>query len=237
MKSASFPLLVLLTAIVLAGCAQTKSHQAASVPTLQGKIAQVMVMPVDVQIAQVTTSGLKEPNAAWTEQGVRSVEAGLRAELAGRQVEVSNYQAPDDPLKIVAPEHEQILKLHEAVGRSILIHKYLPGYRLPTQEDRFNWTLGRGAGVLKEDTGADYALFVYARDSFASAGRVAYSVFMAALFGVNVPLGQQEAFASLVDLESGRIAWFNVLTSKHGDLRERESARNSMESLLEDAPI
>ena len=49
--------------------------------------------------------------------------------------------------------------LREAVGETILIHKYLPGYQLPTKVGRFDWTLGDHVKALREQHGADYALF------------------------------------------------------------------------------
>jgi len=85
---------------------------------------------------------------------------------------------------------EQILKLHEVVGQTVLIHKYIPIYDLPTKEGCFDWGLGECLKSLKEDTGADYALFVYLRDSYTSLGRAALIV-AAALFGVGLQGGVQ----------------------------------------------
>ena len=121
-------------------------------------------------------------------------------------------------------------------GQSILVHKYIPYSALPTKKDKFDWTLGPDAAVLGEEYDADYALFVYMRDSFASSGRMAV-ILVGALFGVGVPGGQQIGFASLVDLRTGQILWFNRLFSEVGDLREPESAHTAVEYLLDELPL
>jgi hypothetical protein len=122
------------------------------------------------------------------------------------------------------------------VGGAILIHKYSGQLlALPTKIDKFDWSLGEGVNILREDFGADYGLFIFWRDSYASPGRVAMMVGMAAL-GVVAPGGRQIGFASLVDLRSGEIVWFNFQVRGTGDLRGEETALSSVQSLLTDFP-
>jgi hypothetical protein len=111
----------------------------------------------------------------------------------------------------------------------------VPVHRLPTKDGKFDWSLGAGVGHFRERTGADYALFVFLRDSYASPGRVALIV-GAALLGVGIPGGQQYGFASLVDLRTGDIIWFNRLIDPGGDLRTPEPARKAIKTLLTDLP-
>ncbi len=107
---------------------------------------------------------------------------------------------------------------------------------LPTKKDKFDWSLGKGVTVLRDSFGADYALFVYFRDSFVSSGRVAV-IFIGALFGVGIPGGRQVGFASLVDLQSGDVVWFNRLLKGTGDLRKPDLARSASEDLLSKLPL
>jgi hypothetical protein len=74
------------------------------------------------------------------------------------------------------------------------------------------------------------------RDSFSSGGRVALQL-MAALIGIGIPGGQQLGFASLVDLRTGDVVWFNRLASTVGDLRKEESAHTAIENLLSEIPL
>ncbi|MBI2293220.1 MAG: hypothetical protein HYU73_23420 [Betaproteobacteria bacterium] len=89
--------------------------------------------------------------------------------------------------------------------------------------------------MIKEKTGADYALFSWIRDSYASGERVATMVVLA-LFGIGVPGGSQVGYASLVDLNTGRILWFNRLLRASGDLREADKAVETLDTLLNNFP-
>jgi hypothetical protein len=89
--------------------------------------------------------------------------------------------------------------------------------------------------VLRERTGADYALFVHVRDSYASDGRKLVMIAGAAL-RTGLMGGVQSGFASLVDLQNGDIVWFNQLGRVTGDLRAREPATETVKMLLKDFP-
>jgi len=220
-------------AIVLVGCAPPGVLLRDRGFTRPADPVRVLIMPPDVELSELTAGGLLEPKADWTEQGRAHVAAALDRHLEGKNATVVRYPAPGgDP----DPADLQLLKLHDEVGGSILRHKYLPVLELPTKRDVFDWTLGPEVGRLRERTGADYALFVFLRDSYASAGRVALIV-GAALLGVGVPGGQQWGFASLVDLRTGDIVWFNRLVSPTGDLRKAEPAGDAVKSLLAELPL
>jgi hypothetical protein len=133
-------------------------------------------------------------------------------------------------------------RLHGAVGSSIALHKYL-GAELPTKRRGIDWTLGEDAVKLGRATGMDYALFLYAQDSIASGGRVAMQVLgIAGCFvGFCAPQGGggQTAYASLVDLKTGDVVWFNVLQTNSqlpgvtfGDLRTPAGSAQMVERLL-----
>jgi len=57
-----------------------------------------------------------------------------------------------------------------------------------------------------------------------------------ALLGVGLAGGAQTGYASLVDLRTGRVVWFNNLARGFGDLREPEPARETVEALLKSFP-
>jgi hypothetical protein len=121
------------------------------------------------------------------------------------------------------------------VGSSILAHHY-GVLKLPTKEKNFDWSLGPGVEVIGKKYNADYALFSYYRDYQASGGRIAFS-FFAALVGVGIAPGGEIGFASLVDLRTGDIVWFNKVSSGVGELREAESARQTVDALFKDMPV
>jgi hypothetical protein len=139
----------------------------------------------------------------------------------------------------------ELERLHYAVGQSIALHRYSGAY-LPTKRGKgLDWTLGEDAVRLGQRTGMDYALFLYAEDSFASTGRIALQVLGVAgcvvgFCAPNIGGGGQFAYASLVDLRTGDVVWFNVLQAgtqvagiNMGDIRKPEGAAQMVDRLLD----
>jgi hypothetical protein len=185
-------------------------------------------MPLDIELFELGAGGIPEPQAEWTAQAHRNLARAFR-ESPFPNTEFIAVGEGDDR------EIDALNRLHGAVGTAIVIHHTIPAYKLPTKQGRLEWSLGDSFGQVKEKTGARYALFGYVRDSYASGGRVA-AIVVGAILGMGLTGGAQTGYASLVDLETGRIVWFNRLQRGHGDLRNYESARESMKALLEGFP-
>lgn len=226
----------LLASVALAGCVQTRQYADVQFTPPQGDY-KLLVMRPDVSVGSMTTGGLVEPRADWTEAARAKLLAALEAQQAARggNVLVLNRR---DSLPNVAPETiAELERLHYAVGSSIALHKYSGAY-LPTKRRKgLDYTLGEDAVALGRRTGYDYALFLHAEDSFASTGRVALQVLgVAGCFvgfcAPNIGLGQQMAYASLVDLRTGEVVWFNLLQSQLGDIRTDKGAAEMVERLL-----
>lgn len=215
--------------VAVSACTQTVSNVATETPinwTVEhGK--RVVIIDPDVELSELTTGGVTEPRADWTQTGKDFIKADIAADLAAKNIEAVPMDGATDP-------HEtQLIKLHGAVGLAILQNALL---KLPTKGKNLDWTLGPGAAVLRDHYKCDYALFVFVRDSYSSAGRKALMV-TAALLGVGVAGGQQIGFASLVDLRTGRIVWFNRLASSSGSLKEAKPANDTVASLLSGLPL
>ena len=223
-------------ALLVAGCAAPNKSLLSTQanPPPQGS-ARILLMPPDIELSELTVGGLLEPNAAWTETARANVDRSIGQNLAKHDARIVPYPQ-EGGLADYDAAHVQIVKLHNAVGQSILLHKYVQGFALPTKTDKFDWTLGQDVAILRSSTDADYALFTYMRDSFASEGRVALMVF-AAVLGVGVQTGTQVGFASLVDLNNGEIVWFNVFARQEGDLRQADKSDEAVTYLLSDIPL
>ena len=226
----------LLASVALAGCVQTRQYADVQFAPPQGDY-KLLVMRPDVSVGSMTTGGLVEPRADWTEAARAKLLAALQAQQAARG---GNVRVLDrrDSLPNVAPETiAELERLHYAVGSSIALHKYSGAY-LPTKRGKgLDYTLGEDAVALGRRTGFDYALFLHAEDSFASTGRVALQVLgVAGCFvgfcAPNIGLGQQMAYASLVDLRTGEVVWFNLLQSQLGDIRTDKGAAEMVERLI-----
>ena len=224
---------VALLAVAAAGCATSTALGRAEKSHTLTPGARILLMEPDVQLYEVTAAGLLEPRADWTMAAQTNVGAALRQVLGAKSASVTPYVAPGDPAQ--ESMHQQLIKLHERVGATLLVFRYGQVLRLPGKGDAFDWSLGDTAKTLAADSGADYALFVRFLDSYASSGRVATMVIFAVL-GVGLPGGTQVGFASLVDLKTGDLVWFNRLVNPTGDLRTPEPAREAVQALLADLP-
>ncbi len=226
---------VLITALICMGCVTYSGYKTNPAPPNLPSTARVLLMPLDVQLFELTAGGLEEPKADWTEAAENHVYAALKSILQQRQDTLIAYQrSADDPDN--AHVDQQLMKLHAAVGQAITVHTYFAGYNLPTKKDAFDWSLGGGVQQLNDRYDANCALFIFLRDSYASAGRKAAMV-VGALAGFYIAGGRQMGFASLVDLGSGDILWFGRLLRETGDLREPEPAREAVQQLLVGIPL
>ena len=120
------------------------------------------------------------------------------------------------------------------------MHHFGPGtLQLPTKDGKLDWSLGESAKAVKKATGADYAIFSWVRDSYASDERKAAMVAIAVLtLGRALPGGGvQTAYASLVELETGRVLWFGRLRRASGNLKESdEDAGETIDTLFGSFP-
>lgn len=190
--------------------------------------AVVALMPLDIELFSISAGGVLEPQAEWTAQA----HANLRQAFLERKSDLNvNFKPVEDDGD---PRIENLNRLHGAVGDAITLHRR-GIYALPTKEGRLDWSLGEEAAAIREKTGADFALFSYVRDSYASGERVA-AIVIGAMLGVGMSGGAQVGYASLVDLSTGNIVWFNRLARASGDLRDPEKARESAQALLADFP-
>jgi hypothetical protein len=228
-------LIVVAVGLYLTACAQTKAFVQSKDFERPSETVRVLLMPPDVELYELTTAGMLEPKADWTESAKTNVAYAFESILQERQANLLFYDSAAGKLAF-DDAHLQAIKLHSAVGNSILLHKYLPQMALPTKKETFDWTLGEAATALRDTYDADYALFIHFRESFSSAGR-ATLIIVGALLGVGVRGGSQVGFASLVDLRSGDIVWFNRLASGTGDLRKADLARGASEKLLTEFPL
>lgn len=223
------PAAVALTIASLAGCATTANVQQIDRLESVGENPRIVLMPPDVRYYLLTASGVSEPNAEWTEAAQRNFVAATLDYAASIGADVKRVDRDN-----VGPVETTYDRLHSAVGLTLLQHHF-GMTKLPSKEGRFDWSLGPGVSELGRLYDADYAMFVYYRDYQASGGRVAFAIFAAAA-GYGVPMGSEHGFASLVDLESGDIVWFNVVNAGQGELRNREGAAATVRTLFRDLP-
>jgi hypothetical protein len=226
--------MVIAISFIVSGC-QTTSFYGSKHLARTGVGTRILLMPTDVELSEMNAGGITDPNAGWTETAEKLITAILHDKMSEIGAKFTFYKLEENDFQIET-DLVQLKKLHGAVGNTILLHKYLPVFELPSKQEKFDWTLGPKVRVLRKKHNADYALFVYIRDSYTSGGRAVAIFLAAAIFGVGLQGGTQVGFASLVDLDSGDIVWFNRLFRGTGDLRERIPAEETVSILLTNFP-
>ncbi len=233
----------LAVSVPLSACVSTRQFADVQFTPPQGDY-RLLVMRPDVVVNSVTTGGLPEPRADWTEQARTHLIAALKAQQAERGGKVQVLARRSELPGVTEETVADLERLHAAVGSSIALHKYM-GADLPTKPRRgIEYTLGQQAVDLGKRTGFEYALFLHAEDNIVSGGRVALQALgIAGCFvgfcAPNIGGGGQFAYASLVDLRTGEVVWFNVLQAgsqiagiKMGDVRSPQGAAQLVERLL-----
>jgi hypothetical protein len=226
-------LIMVAAGLWLVGCTTTNARLADATPDKPAAGARILVLQPDIQLNILTAAGLQEPRADWSAAAKQNLSKEVEAALSTKS---HNFKMLDAN-SAMAGRSGQLLRLHGAVGQSILAFNY-GAYALPTKKKgTFEWTVGSGAQTLGTTYDADYALFITGRGSYASGGRVATMVGLAML-GVSVPLGSQTVFCSLVELKTGRVVWFNVANAgTSADIREAAGATNIVAALFKTLPL
>ena len=224
------PIIGLLLTIFLVGCATGSGVKQIDRLESVSENPNILIMTPDVKYYLLTAGGVPQPHAEWTEAARINFADSLQEYADERNINVITLKGGE----ALSNTEISYQKLYSAVGISILIHHF--GItKLPTKQGAFDWSLGPGVSEIGDKYGADYALFSYYRDYQASGGRVAFSI-LAAVAGVGVSTGSERGFASLVDLRTGDIVWFNQLTTGVGELRHKEGSRATIDALFKDLP-
>jgi hypothetical protein len=235
--------LALAASMPISACVQTRQYADVQFTPPEGDYKLLVLRP-DVTVGSLTTGGMVEPRADWTEQARTNIIAALRAQQSGRGGKLQILERRNQLSGASDQEVADVERLFYAVGQSIVLHKYLGAY-LPTKRGKgLEYTLGEDAVRLGQKTGYDYALFMHAEDEVASTGRIALGVLgLAGCFvgfcAPNVGGAAQLDYAGLVDLHTGEVVWFNVVRAgsevpgiKFGDLRTPQGAEQMVERLL-----
>ncbi len=221
----------LAAAVVLTLASPTFAGSLAPGTPMLAQGTRVLVAPLDLELFELGAGGVLEPRADWTATAREQMGLAL-AQFAD--------QLGFEPLRLGEDEadgYAEALNLHAAVAASIELHHAIGGaWALPAKHGELDWSFGPLFAALERDSGARYLLVTRLRDSYASAGRKVAKVALA-LLGVGIPAGAQVGYATLIDVRSGRVVWFNRLVSGNNDLRNADDAFESVDELLEDFPV
>ncbi len=225
--------------VLLAGCVMATTQTASQIDRLEtvGENARILLMPPDIKHYLITAGGVREPNREWTEAARQNFSIAAQ-EYAAR---IGTDLVTIDSAMDLGDEEERYRRLHSAVGITLQQNHFgtmpLPSKKLPNNEQRFDWSLGPGVSEIGDKYDADYLLFVFYRAHQSSGGRIALALLASIASGGGGfdPGDYQGGFASLVDLKTGDVVWFNTLAGG-GVMRDPNGARTAVEGLFTDMP-
>jgi hypothetical protein len=229
-----FPLLIIT--LLLAGCAATPSaklHYSITQEPGSRPLQQIVLLPVDVDVYELSAGGVKEEVPEWSNTAETNIRnALLVAKGAGgtccttRRVDTSS----------LTPAEREILEEHLALFNRVATNAML-NTAWHFKAEHFDYTLGDGLGFLKEKYGLDAGLVITGEDVVSSSGRKTTAV-LGAMFGVAIPLGHSILMGGLVDFSTGDLLWLNHVVSAAGqtDLRDPASCLELAKTLMQDYP-
>src|SRR3989337_777346 len=134
----------LAASMTLSACGQTRQYPDRQFTPRRGDYKLIVMRP-DVSVGSVTTGGMVEPRADWTETARANLVAALKEQQAGRGGNVLVLERRDSLPAVNAETIAELERLHAAVGNSIALPKYL-GASLPTKRRHWlEYTLGADA--------------------------------------------------------------------------------------------
>lgn len=195
----------------------------------------LLLVTPEVSLSLLTAGGVQEPRSDWSKAAQGYLGAAMTTALKTKKYSVSEVALDtyEDPRAL------QMLKLNDEVV-SAIAWQQVPALRLPTKTT-FDWTLGSSVQTLIPASLADnpprYALFLNCKGSYQSSAKAALNVGMA-LLGGPMQFGGQGLQATLVDLNTGQVVWYQFSAVASGtDIREAEGATAAVEKLFKDLPL
>jgi hypothetical protein len=184
----------------------------------------VLLVSPRIDVYELSPGGAALPKTDWSEAARRHAQTAIERVFDRSRRVVVGYVPPADQER--QRRHAELINIHALVRAAIIMHRYGDGFDLPSKQGRFEWTLGPGASILREDRpAATCALFVELTERRLSRHFVRVG-----------NLGDDfTASASIVDLGSGAVLWFNH--RRDGGLGSQAEVLDTVTRLLHDLPF
>lgn len=230
-------LVILLCAGLFTGCATTrvtyKTHANAAqhIP----KLHVVVIAPPDAELSELSAGGVTELRDDWTREAARNISEALGSATGWH----ASAALTSEQTTELRAEQQDVQALLRAITLNHIMGQFPGPNQLPAQKDN---QLTYNTGPLTHHAkllGDDAVLFVFMRNSYATAGRKALAVLgvlSAGFTGVAIipSMGVDVSSAALVE-NDGTVLWFNQILGG-GDPRTPEGARELVKHLLDGLP-
>lgn len=233
---------VWVLALLLCACTHPQAlyltHPRLAPPASTAPPSKVTLLFGDVRVMEVSAGNVPEVVESWTQLAKDHLSAGLHT-LASTK----GWQWSEPPT--LTSSEQQALEQHLLLyGRLVdnLYAQATPSADVIWQNraKAFHYPLGEGLQFIREKTGADIAIIVYAYDQISTKGRkatMALSAVLGALSGSYVLPGATAIFVGMVDLTRGELLWvgYQVDRGQH-DLRERHDVEQMLAMAFREYP-
>lgn len=166
----------------------------------------ILILPPEFLVYQQSV-GATEAVPEWTSAAQTNIANAAHAVLTqDSRFAVVDLPSLDDADRAALREHVELFKVVAMNFEGVV----KPGGK-PWQSvrDSADFRLGEGLRFLKARTGADYALVLSGAEIRQTGGSIFMQLAIAGVLGAYVPGGGTFMYCGIVDLESGRITWYN----------------------------
>ena len=225
----TFPV-VLIALIAISGCSTAPTIYQSSNAAAPPLEASVLILPADIEIAEVSVGGNNEVKADWSDSAKQGFNGAIEEFFFTRGIRPVPYGADtltDQDLAIIRQANVNLhaIQLAQAGGQMAGVREYALSPELLRSLEGYE---------------ADYAVFVMMRARKASAGRTAVRILTRGPLSFEVLYGSYRA--ALFDLRDGQIVWANMdpqASSGLGNPANADTGRwlNSFETLFRKFPL
>lgn len=231
---------VIILAMSQVGCAGLTYRTNEKFETYFKEKKKVAIVQPDMKIYRFTAGGVDQYQDDWSVKSTKFMTEELRKELDSFDTIDFTYVDQENLDKVNNQFIEQQKAIYYMVASSVVAHTYEPKTLFKHKKINFDYTLGSELGGFKQIEDVEAILFVNGRNYIWTAGRASLAMLSGsvALFtGVYlpVPAGQEMLTASLVDVQTGDILWFNYLAMP-GDMRKHKTDQRLVKKLFRDFP-
>jgi len=197
-------------------------------PTMPKK---VVVLPVNVEVVEVTAGGVEEKVPDWSKEASQSVFMAVSAALSKQGLK--EIPAPQFSGATTANVDEHVALYKLVVNTATRLNM---NWRHKIKH--FDYSVGPGLREVADRAGADVAIMVYGRDYASTAGRKAMAVagnipIVNIFTGPPPVLGHSFIHIGVVDLKNGDLLWMNSdYRERHANLRDPGDAAKMVNNIF-----
>lgn len=191
---------------------------------------KVVVLPVDIEVVEVSAGGVEEKVPDWSKEASQSVFKALSAAIGKQGLKETAAPHFSGASAANVDEHLALYKLVVNTASRL-------GWKHKIR--RFDYSIGPGLRDIAAQAGVDAAIMVYGRDYVSTAGRkaraVAGNIPIVNIFTGPAPeLGHSYIHVGVVDLRTGDLLWMNSHFRKGStNLRDPGDAAKMVNTIFE----